>query len=85
MFIGLTFLTIFLIEGQAKRPTHPVQYLLVGLAQSTFFLLMLALAEQLGFGAAYLVAGGATVALVTAYGAMAHWRLANAPSCWGCY
>ncbi|MFD1160680.1 cell envelope integrity protein CreD [Roseovarius aestuarii] len=71
MFIGLTFLTIFLIEGQSKRPTHPVQYLLVGLAQSTFFLLMLALAEQLGFGAAYLVAGGATVALVTAYGAMA--------------
>lgn len=71
MFIGLTFLTIFLIEGQAKRPTHPVQYLLVGLAQSTFFLLMLALAEQLGFGAAYLVAGAATVALVTAYGATA--------------
>ena len=71
LFIGLTFLTIFLIEGQSKRPTHPVQYLLVGLAQSTFFLLMLALAEQLGFGAAYLVAGGATVALVTAYGAMA--------------
>ena len=71
MFIGLTFLTIFLIEGQSKRPTHAVQYLLVGLAQSCFFLLMLALAEQLGFGAAYLVAGGATVALVTAYGAMA--------------
>ncbi|MEO3414267.1 cell envelope integrity protein CreD [Roseovarius sp. CAU 1744] len=71
MFIALTFLTIFLIEGQAKRPTHPVQYLLVGLAQSTFFLLMLALAEQLGFGAAYLVSGAATVALVTAYGATA--------------
>ena len=71
MFIALTFLSIFLIEGQAKRPTHPVQYLLVGLAQSVFFLLMLALAEQLGFGLAYLVAGGATVALVTAYGATA--------------
>ena len=48
-----------------------MQYLLVGLAQSTFFLLMLALAEQLGFGAAYLISGAATVALVTAYGAMA--------------
>ncbi|WP_306116172.1 MULTISPECIES: cell envelope integrity protein CreD [unclassified Roseovarius] len=71
MFIALTFLTIFLIEGQAKRPTHPVQYLLVGLAQSTFFLLMLALAEQLGFGLAYLISGAATVTLVTAYGATA--------------
>ncbi len=71
MFIALTFLTIFLIEGQSKRPTHPVQYLLVGLAQSTFFLLMLALAEQLGFGAAYLVSSAATIALVTAYGASA--------------
>ncbi len=71
MFIGLTFLTIFLIDGQSKRPTHPVQYLLVGLAQSTFFLLMLALSEQLGFATAYLVAGGATISLVTAFGATA--------------
>lgn len=71
MFIALTFLTIFLIEGQAKRPTHPVQYLLVGLAQSTFFLLMLSLAEQLGFGLAYLLSSIATIALVTTYGATA--------------
>ncbi len=71
LFIGLTFLTIFLIEGQAKRPTHPVQYILVGLAQSTFFLLMLALAEQVGFATAYLVSAAATVALITAFGAMA--------------
>ena len=68
LFIGLSFLTIFLIEGQAKRPTHPVQYILVGLAQSAFFLLMLALAEQMGFGMAYLIAAGATVFLITAFG-----------------
>jgi len=71
LFIGLSFLTIFLIEGQAKRPTHPVQYILVGLVQSTFFLLMLALAEQMGFGMAYLISAGATVSLITAFGAMA--------------
>ena len=71
MFIALTFLTIFLIEGQAKRPTHPVQYLLVGLAQSVFFLLMLSLSEQVGFGLAYLASSAATVGLVTAYGATA--------------
>lgn len=71
LFIGLTFLTIFLVEGQTKRPTHPVQYILIGLAQSAFFLLMLALSEQVGFGAAYLVSGGATVGLVTAFAASA--------------
>ncbi len=71
LFIGLTFLTIFLVEGQAARPTHPVQYILVGLAQSSFFLLMLALSEQVGFGAAYLIAGGATVGLVTGFAATA--------------
>lgn len=71
LFIGLTFLTIFLIEGQTRRPTHPVQYILVGLAQSVFFLLMLALAEQMGFGPAYLVSGGATVALITAFAVLA--------------
>ncbi len=71
LFIGLTFLTIFLIEGQTKQPTHPVQYLLVGLAQSAFFLLMLSLAEQVGFGLAYLVSAAATVALVSIYGAVA--------------
>ncbi len=71
LFIGLTFLTIFLVEGAATRPTHPVQYILVGLAQSAFFLLMLALSEQIGFGAAYLVSAGATVGLITCFGAVA--------------
>ncbi|MEM8774834.1 MAG: cell envelope integrity protein CreD [Pseudomonadota bacterium] len=71
LFIGLTFLTIFLVEGRTKKPTHPVQYILIGLSQSVFFLLMLALAEQIGFGSAYLVAGGATVALITAFSALA--------------
>ena len=71
LFIGMTFLTIFLVEGQTKRPTHPVQYILVGLAQSAFFLLMLALSEQVGFGLAYLISGAATVALVTAFAATA--------------
>lgn len=59
------------MEGQTKRPTHPVQYILIGLAQSAFFLLMLALSEQVGFGMAYLVSGAATVGLVTAFAATA--------------
>ncbi|WP_120499548.1 cell envelope integrity protein CreD [Roseovarius sp. EL26] len=71
LFIGLTFLTIFLVEGAATRPTHPVQYILVGLSQSAFFLLMLALSEQIGFAMAYLLSAGATVGLITCFGAVA--------------
>ncbi len=68
LFVALTFLTVLLIEGATKRPTHPVQYILIGLAQSTFVLLMVSYAEQIGFGAAYLLSSGATTALLTLFG-----------------
>ena len=71
MFIALTFLTILLLDRAAARPAHPVQYLLVGLAQSVFVLLMLAYAEQIGFGLAYLVASSATIAVLVMFGATA--------------
>jgi inner membrane protein len=43
----------------------------VGLSQSTFFLLLLAFAEQIGFSAAYLLASTATVLLIVTFGAVA--------------
>ena len=66
--IALTFLTVLLIEGQRARPVHPVQYILIGLAQAIFVLLMVAYAEHIGFGPAYLLAAGATVGLLTLFG-----------------
>jgi inner membrane protein len=48
---------------------HPVQYLLVGLALSLFFLLLLSLSEHLPFLVAYLVAAGAAAAVLTQYAA----------------
>lgn len=74
LFISLTFLTILLLDRTSVRPAHPVQYLMVGLAQSMFVLLMVAYAEQIGFGAAYAVASGATIGLLTLFG-MAALRL----------
>ncbi|NKX43355.1 cell envelope integrity protein CreD [Roseicyclus persicicus] len=68
LFIALTFLTVLLIEGRAGRPTHPVQYILIGLAQSVFVLLMVSYAEQIGFGPAYALSAGATTALLTLFG-----------------
>jgi len=71
LFIALTFLTVLLTEDRTKRPTHPVQYVFIGLAQSLFVLLMVAYSEQIGFAAAYGVAAGATVVLLTLYGVVA--------------
>lgn len=71
LFIALTFLTILMLERGSGRRAHPVQYLMVGLAQSVFVLLMMAYAEQIGFGGAYLLASGATIGLLTVFGATA--------------
>lgn len=68
LFIALTFLTVLLIDRQSTRPAHPVQYILIGLAQSIFVLLMVAYSEQIGFGPAYGLSAGATIALITLFG-----------------
>lgn len=76
MFILLTFVSVGLVELLAGRRVHPVQYLLVGLAMSLFFLLLLSLSEHLSFGLSYLLAAAAAVGLLGFYGAamLGHWR-----------
>ncbi|WP_299753971.1 cell envelope integrity protein CreD [uncultured Boseongicola sp.] len=71
LFIGLTFLTVLLLDRVGAKPAHPVQYLMIGLAQSVFVLLMASFAEQIGFAAAYLLAASATIGLLTLFGATA--------------
>ncbi|GIT91273.1 cell envelope integrity protein CreD [Jannaschia pagri] len=69
LFIALTFLCVLLTERRGQ-PTHPVQYVLIGLAQSLFVLLMVAYAEQVGFALAYGGAAAATIALLVMFGAI---------------
>jgi inner membrane protein len=69
IFIALTFVTVGLTELLTGRRVHPVQYLLVGLALSLFFLLLLSLSEHLPFLVAYLIAAGAAAAVLTQYAA----------------
>lgn len=71
LFIALTFLTILLIERGSGKPVHAVQYILVGLTQSVFVLLMVAYAEQIGFAAAYALSAGAVIGLLTLFGFIA--------------
>jgi len=67
LFILLTFIAVGLIEVLSGRRVHPVQYLLVGLALSTFFLLLLSLSEHLAFEKSYATAAGACAALLAFY------------------
>ena len=67
LFVGLTFGLFFLYEVSAGLRVHPVQYALVGFALVAFFLLLLALAEHVGFGLAYLLGACACIALIAAY------------------
>ena len=65
LFLGLVFLTYFIFEVTTGKRVHPAQYLLVGTAQIIFYLLLLSIAEKIGFDLAYLIAAGATVALLS--------------------
>jgi len=67
MFIALTFVVFFFVEVLTRRKIHPVQYLLVGIALTIFYTLLLSISEQLNFAWAYLIAGVATIALITVY------------------
>ncbi len=67
LFIAITLMSIFLWEQVTGMRLHAMQYLLVGLALSVFYLLLLALSEHLAFAVAYLVAAGALVALIGIY------------------
>jgi len=77
LFIALTFLTFFAWEHMSRLCLHPLQYLLVGLALSIFYLLLIALSEHVSFLLAYWSAAAALVALIGIYlaGALrARWR-----------
>jgi inner membrane protein len=68
LFVAITFACFFGWEHLARgMRLHPMHYLLVGLALATFYLLLLALSEHIGFGVSYAIAAGVLVALITSY------------------
>ncbi|MBB5205251.1 inner membrane protein [Inhella inkyongensis] len=76
LFVALVFAAVATTELLGRVRVHPVQYLLVGLAQSLFFLLLLALSEHLPFVQAYALATAAASALLAGYAAslFGRWR-----------
>jgi len=67
LFIGLSLLALFLWEQLARKRLHPIQYGLMGLALSVFYLLLLALSEHVGFNVAYTTAAIALCVLLGTY------------------
>ena len=65
LFLGLVFLSYFVFEATTGKRVHPAQYVLVGVAQTIFYLLLLSIAERIGFGFGFLLAGAATVILLS--------------------
>lgn len=76
LFVALTLMAAFMFELMRKLRLHPVQYGLVGLAISLFFLLLLALSEKIDFALAYAIATSACVLLLAVYfsAVLGHWR-----------
>ena len=76
LFVGLTFVAFFLFEVLKRLRVHPVQYLLIGLSLCTFYIVLLALSEQIGFAPAYACAACVVVVMVGGYAAavLTTWR-----------
>ena len=66
LFVGLLFLSYFVFEATSGKRVHAAQYVLVGIAHMIFYLLLLSFAERVGFNWGFLMAGGATVLLLSA-------------------
>jgi len=73
LIIGLTFAVFFIFELLQKKPVHPVQYLLVGMALVIFYTLLVSISEIILFEYAYTIAAVATIILISLY-AKAHFK-----------
>ncbi len=79
LFIGFTFAAFLMFDIVGGARVASAEYLLTGAALVLFFVLLLAFAEVIGFGWAYLAAAGAVIGLLTAYSAavLGTWRRAG--------
>ncbi|NQX85195.1 MAG: cell envelope integrity protein CreD [Flavobacteriaceae bacterium] len=67
LVIGLTFLIFFLIQTISKIGIHPFQYLMIGIALTMFYTLLVSISEHSSFFKAYLIAGTSVIGLITLY------------------
>ena len=67
LVIALTFFAYFFTELFQRKPVHPLQYILIGVALVVFYTLLLSISEYILFSWAYLCAATATILLLSWY------------------
>jgi inner membrane protein len=67
LIILLAFTALFLVEITRKVRIHPFQYILVGVALTVYYTLLLSISEHWGYNAAYAISSVATVVLLSFY------------------
>lgn len=67
LVIFLTFIIFFLIQNLSKIDIHPFQYLMIGLALTMFYTLLISISEHSNFLKAYLIASVSVISLITLY------------------
>ena len=67
LFIMLPFITLFMFEQFFKIRLHIIHYILSGIANIIFYLLLLSLSEHISFNLSYLIAAAAVTLLVCLY------------------
>lgn len=67
LIILLTFAAVFFVEMRKAKPVHPVQYLLVGIALTIFYTLLLSFSEHMNFGLSYLIASVMTIGMIVVF------------------
>lgn len=67
LFISLTFLVYFLVEVLGAYRLHSIQYLLIGLSNCIFYLLLLSLSEHINFNLAYCLSACSSTLLISLY------------------
>lgn len=79
LFIGFTFVTFLMFDIVGGARVAAAEYLLTGAGLVLFFVLLLALAEVIGFAGAYVLAALAVIGLLTAYSAavLGTWKRAG--------
>jgi inner membrane protein len=67
LFIIIPFLSLFILELLLRRTIHPVQYLLAGIGNVIFYLLLLSFSEHLPFMPSYWISASAVTVMMGLY------------------
>lgn len=65
--ISITLMSLMLVEIAFRKSINYLQYALIALSLTLFYLLLLSMSEHVSFGIAYLIAAAMTVLLITGY------------------